>query len=445
MSEEKRRILDMVEQGTITQEDAARLLEALGENEPAPVQPQESQPPQDGTWEAEHQGDEDCQGPNQRVEIHLEGEGAKPIYQEIAAALDEAAPALERLGSQVDAAVSRAAQAVEAAWPQVRDTLKDTGEKAKKAAQAARESVLAGAPGPEAALVPLPVEENAYPEAPLAGEITALKIQWVSGPVEVRPWEGDTLRVNEYCKRPLQERERLALQEKGGELSIRWCPEGSLRGKLFLQKHLVVEVPQALQLDQLRVEHVSGGIYLGGLQGGRLRLNNVSGPVCCQGVRAQALRVESVSGAVSLTEVSAQELRVNATSGKAELCGFAAQRLRAETVSGGISAVGNGEELHLSTVSGAVRLQAGQLPQQVRVTTVSGRISLLLPETETGFSVEYTSMSGSFSSQFPLSGELGRRKGRAVCGGGGARVRLDTVSGPMELCPVPGLSSRERR
>ena len=74
MSEEKRRILDMVEQGTITQEDAARLLEALGENEPAPAQPQESQPPQDGTWEAEHQGDEDCQGPNQRVEIHLEGE-----------------------------------------------------------------------------------------------------------------------------------------------------------------------------------------------------------------------------------------------------------------------------------------------------------------------------------------------------------------------------------
>ena len=82
MSEEKRRILDMVEQGTITQEDAARLLEALGENEPAPAQPQESQPPQDGTWEAEHQGDEDCQGPNQRVEIHLEGEGAKSIYQD---------------------------------------------------------------------------------------------------------------------------------------------------------------------------------------------------------------------------------------------------------------------------------------------------------------------------------------------------------------------------
>ena len=167
MSEEKRRILDMVEQGTITQEDAARLLEALGENEPAPAQPQESQPPQDGTWEAEHQGDEDCQGPNQRVEIHLEGEGAKPIYQEITAALDEAAPVFENLGKIVEDAVTSATQAVDAAWPQVKEAVSSATEKAKgaaqSAAQAARESVLVGAVVPgKAALTPLPLEENAY-------------------------------------------------------------------------------------------------------------------------------------------------------------------------------------------------------------------------------------------------------------------------------------------
>ncbi|MFQ9908205.1 MAG: SHOCT-like domain-containing protein [Acutalibacter sp.] len=131
MSEEKRRILDMVEQGTITQEDAARLLEALGENEPAPEPPQESQPPQDGTWEAEHQGDEDCQGPNQRVEIHLEGEGAKPIYQEITAALDEAAPVFENLGKIVEDAVTSATQAVDAAWPQVKEAVSSATDKAK--------------------------------------------------------------------------------------------------------------------------------------------------------------------------------------------------------------------------------------------------------------------------------------------------------------------------
>ena len=39
MSEEKRRILEMLEAGTISQKDAQRLLEALGENlsQPAPM------------------------------------------------------------------------------------------------------------------------------------------------------------------------------------------------------------------------------------------------------------------------------------------------------------------------------------------------------------------------------------------------------------------------
>ena len=46
-------------------------------------------------------------------------------------------------------------------------------------------------------------------------------------------------------------------------------------------------------------------------------------------------------------------------------------------------------------------------------------------------------MSGACSSQFPLSGELGKRKGRAVYGSGGASLRLDTVSGAMELHVAP--------
>ena len=326
MSEEKRRILDMVEQGTITQEDAARLLEALGENEPAPAQPQESQPPQDGTWEAEHQGDEDCQGPNQRVEIHLEGEGAKPIYQEITAALDEAAPVFENLGKIVEDAVTSATQAVDAAWPQVKEAVSSATEKAKGAAQSAAQAAR----------------------------------------------------------------------------------------------------------EELRVDTVSGGAYLSGFQAEECRVSTVSGAARCQGLRAQRLRVEAVSGAASLENVAAEELRCTTTSGKLELCGFAAQRLRAETVSGALTAGGNGEELSLSTVSGQLSLQVGQHPRQVKLNTVSGRIYAGLPEGEPGFTVEYSSMSGAFSSQFPLSGELGKRKGRAVYGSGGASLRLDTVSGAME-------------
>jgi DUF4097 and DUF4098 domain-containing protein YvlB len=229
----------------------------------------------------------------------------------------------------------------------------------------------------------------------------------------------------------------MELQENGGKLRIRWSRDKAFRSRMFLQKHLVVELPQDAALEELRVDTVSGGVYLSGFQAEECRVSTVSGAARCQGLRAQRLRVEAVSGAASLENVAAEELRCTTTSGKLELCGFAAQRLRAETVSGALTAGGNGEELSLSTVSGQLSLQVGQHPRQVKLNTVSGRIYAGLPEGEPGFTVEYSSMSGAFSSQFPLSGELGKRKGRAVYGSGGASLRLDTVSGAMELHVAP--------
>lgn len=71
MSEEKRRILEMVQEGKITQEDAARLLEALGDEEetvgseavPGDPSGRETVPEEGGSWAKEHEGDEDCQVP----------------------------------------------------------------------------------------------------------------------------------------------------------------------------------------------------------------------------------------------------------------------------------------------------------------------------------------------------------------------------------------------
>lgn len=427
MSQERRQILEMLQEGKISQEDATRLLDALGEEDstplvseksPAEEVPQEKE--QDAQWEEEHRDDEDCQGPNQRVEIHLEGEAATPFLQEITAALDEAGPALERLGAKVDDAVNRASQAVEAAWPEVRDALKDTGEKARGAAktavQAARESVLAEAVVPgKLAVTPLPLEENAYQEPPIGGPITQIKVEWVNGPVEIRPWQGDTIRVAEYAARPLKEGEQMELREKDGRLSIQWR-KGSLltAGKLFLKKHLVVELPQQAVLEKIQVESVSGGVYVESLQAGKVKL-------------------ETVSGSLSGRGISAEEIGAETTSGQLELAGVAAQRLRCETVSGSLTVLGNGEAVKLNTVSGPLNLQVGQYPREMKLETVSGSLQVTLPEGGPGFTVDYDSVSGGFTSQFPLAGNLGKRHGKAVYGKGGATLHLETVSGKMAL------------
>lgn len=402
MSEEKRRILEMLEAGKITQEDAARLLDALGAEceEPSPA-PEESAGKENGKTDW--------------AEV-LENLGAG-VDKAVQEALQAAAPSLESLGAGVDATVKQALNVL----------------KHSTVAESFRTPV-----NPED--TPLPLEENAYP-APVGGPVNSLRVEWVNGPVEIRPWDGETIRVAEYAARPLEERERMELQEENGCLRIRWNREKTFRGKIFLQKHLVVELPRNATLGEVRIDNVSGGTYLSTTQGDTMRLTTVSGPVMCWNSRGETLRIESVSGGVSLYGVSSRELRISGTSGKVNLEGFAAEQLRVETVSGAITAQGNGEDLNLSTISGALTLQVEQYPKKVKLNSVSGRVTMLLPQEDLGFALEYSSISGGFSTQFPLTGELGKRKGKVVYGQGGAKFRMDTVSGRIELrklVPVEG-------
>ena len=46
-------------------------------------------------------------------------------------------------------------------------------------------------------------------------------------------------------------------------------------------------------------------------------------------------------------------------------------------------------------------------------------------------------MSGSFSSGFPVGGILGGKSGQAVYGQGEMKIHLHTLSGKMEIQPVP--------
>ncbi len=192
----------MVEQGTITcRRTPPGCWRPWGKTSPPPEPPpQESQPPQDGTWEAEHQGDEDCQGPNQRVEIHLEGAGAKPIYQEITSApWTRPRRCFENLGKIVEDAVTSATQAVDAAWPPGEGRpCPPPPKKAKGPPNPPHRP-----PGRACWWGPWsPARQPSRPSPwrrtpirpPAGGPVTRLRVEWVNGPVEIRPWEGDTIR-----------------------------------------------------------------------------------------------------------------------------------------------------------------------------------------------------------------------------------------------------------
>ena len=199
----------------------------------------------------------------------------------------------------------------------------------------------------------------------------------------------------------------------------------------------MVELPQTAPLEEVKASTVSGALYLTGFQAGAIQGETASGPLLCQALAAHSLAAETVSGALRLEGVSARQLACNAVSGKAELLGFSCATQKGETVSGALTATGSGEEIKLSTVSGALSLQAEQYPRTARLNTVSGKISLGLPQEGPGFTVEYDSVSDDFRSRFPLIGALKKRHGQVAFGQGGAALHLETVSGAMELYPLP--------
>ncbi|MGI6254550.1 MAG: DUF4097 family beta strand repeat-containing protein [Acutalibacter sp.] len=393
MSDEKRKVLEMLAAGKITEADAVRLLEALGEAPEDGENSQTAEGEEQASTSQQDQVPQDSEAPQDGGDCPKDGvsQGSKAPQGSSAPQEDNAPPqsssqkqpgsgtdwaaVLEGLGASMDAAVNEAGQAAEAAF---REAGKVMATAAKEAKEALKDGSFFGVVWPkgEEDGAPRPGKEDFTYEAPVGGPVDSLRVEWVSGPVVLLPWDGDTIRVAEYSNSVLTEENRMELREKNGRLTISWSGKKAVFGKIRLKKRLVIELPRDAFLQEVKVE-------------------TVSGPV--------------------------------------ELQNFAAGHLQVETVSGAVRVWGSVEEASLQTVSGELWFTGEKVPQRLKLNSVSGSLSVTLPQGETGFTVEYSSVSGRFTSQFPLTGKLNGHDGRAVWGDGTSQVRMDTVSGALEL------------
>lgn len=450
MNEEKRQILEMVGEGKITQEDALRLLDALEEEKvdrafeeamaqlreeqqstPPPQPRQESAPPQQNTPVPPYQTPPQSGMPPHPPQGHPyqapPAEG--PIEPEV----------LPKQENDIWGEMGEAAREVGQALSQTASATVDVISEGVQWAKGAVQNIPGVSlwwdgeqPMPDGEQ-PLPYH---YPDGP--AEVSKLDIEWVKGPVEIVPWDGKWVNVLEYAQRPLTEGEQLELTvTDGGTMRIRWTREkGFLKG-LRLSKRLVVQVPAGAGMEKIKVENVSGSIRAESLFGEKFSFSTTSGRVEAVKIRAEKLKLASVSGSLQAEDVQAETLELGTTSGRIEAPGFGAESAKFTTVSGGVSAYGNAEKLSSKTVSGSILLQTAEPPEKVRLESVSGRITLLLPPND-GFTAEFETMSGSFTTGFPVSGSLDGKSGKAVYGDGGIEVSLNTLSGKMEVQPGEG-------
>lgn len=227
----------------------------------------------------------------------------------------------------------------------------------------------------------------------MAGNISKVKIHWVSGGVTVRVQEDSAFSFSETTSRALGEDEMLHYRVDGDTLTIEYTRSGGgwLRNSLP-SKQLAFAIPAGAELELLAIESASGTVAVDGADQwiDEIDVENVSGSVQLSGLRAGLLDIETASGSVDV--------------------GGAVDVIRTEGVSG----------------SQTYRL--GQTPQEMRVESVSGSVTVFLPG-ERGFVAEMEAVSGSMNST------IGQMEGnrRCVYGDASASLRFEMVSGSVRL------------
>lgn len=475
MSDEKRKVLEMLEEGKITQEDAERLLVALGEGTPAEAGGEEEprQEPESGES-------------NENVVINIGGEDGNHLRIDVDG---NNVPKLtlypegdDALGDEISKTVE---DTIEQAQKELGNDWNAIGERINDAVTSKMNSVfggMTGAPAEETAVTSELTEPGTPYEWNVGNdELNSLSIDWVAGQVEIKQGGGNQVVVTEYSKRPLKEDERMAVTFENGEMHIRFAEKKKNGGfhTWFMPnmgKKLVVELPLdqgglervkvdtasagvsmaqiAASLDELKVHTASGVVSLrqvtsdavslhtasGSIRaedvtGDSVSLESASGSIWAGNIQGDCLKAETMSGSVSLENVTMDDLKASTVSGGLKVQGFIADVASLQTVSGSLWAGASGavDSIHAETVSGGLELHLAGESDQVKMNTVSGRIRLFLPETIGGFTVGYNTRSGRFTSDFPLSGNLGGKSGSGSYKDGDAAISMNTMSGSMEL------------
>lgn len=249
-----------------------------------------------------------------------------------------------------------------------------------------------------------------------ADKIENIDISWAAGNVELVIYDGNTFKVEE--KGSFDEDDRMRSRALDGTLTVKFAKSGIRLFGYNVEKELTLYIPVSAceRIKMLNVESASADVTVGrgtnenliALSLDKLNIASASGNVTASFGRADDVSIETVSGDIVLKVGSLKDAEIGSVSGRIQL--------DAELERGTIEAV-----------SGAIEIETfNSIPQELEVESVSGNISLKLPESMDGFKAELDSVSGKMT----CNGERGRHY---RYGDGKADYSFETVSGNVEI------------
>lgn len=217
--------------------------------------------------------------------------------------------------------------------------------------------------------------------------VSAIEVNWISGSINIEAYDGDSLQISETGAEGSEEQLRYLV--RNGRLIIQYRKSGF--NWFFSKTHkksLTVKVPAETAAGLLKLE-----------------TDSVSAQVKISGITAADCDISNVSGDITLDNVKLG-------------------RLDFDTVSGDLTASGEINAFESDSTSGTVNVSTAVTPGKIESDSVSGDVIFAIPS-DSGFRVEFDSVSGDFDSDFPLK----KQGDKYISGSGAAEYEADTTSG----------------
>lgn len=156
--------------------------------------------------------------------------------------------------------------------------------------------------------------DNTYSVA--AEGVSSLSIAWIAGIVEIVPVSGDEIKISETCENSLDDETALCWRVENGRLEIKY----SARRDELPVKYLRIELPETVEFEDVAVDMTTSSISAEGMTMEKLSVSSVSGNVIFRNCTIGTVTAETVSGEVQIGMRNADaKLKVNTVSGNVSL------------------------------------------------------------------------------------------------------------------------------
>ena len=283
-------------------------------------------------------------------------------------------------------------------------------------------------------------------EAKISDTVKAIDIDWPTGNVKVENG-GSSVSFSETANQKLTDDTSLHYLLDGTTLYIKFAASG--KTFLNLEKQLVLDIPDSLELEKITINTSSASIDTDELTAKGAAFSTSSGSVSASLNCEKNASFSASSGTIAAKVTGCEKVTASTSSGNIDVILSGVEKGSFSASSGKISvrAISDSDSISADTSSGSISIESEKarnisadassgkisitaytVPEKCSVDTSSGDVRLFLPK-NASVKLKYDTSSGDFESELPM-----KKDGKTyIFGGGNAGFEVDTSSGDLSI------------